>query len=161
MVQPEFKIKKKKILYVAYGGGHINIILSLYESLKNNPHYDHVIFGLTAAQIKLNALQLKYVSYLNYVDLFPQALEYGKMLSEIQGNNPEIAQRETYAYLGVNFVEMIQSFGLNTAKKMYEENGRNGFFPLESLKKIFSEINPDVVIATNSPRSERAALQAP
>lgn len=150
----------KKILYVAYGGGHINMILELYNHLKANPQYEHIIFGLTAAQIKLNALDIPYVSYLNYVDLFPQAIEHGKLLSSKQSNNPGIQAEETFAYLGVNFCELVHNHGLKSAQGIYEENGRFAFFPLNAMKAILSEIKPDIVVSTSSPRSERAALAA-
>ena len=44
------------------------------------------------------------------------------------------------------------------AAERYREQGRYGFEPLNFMRKVIEALEPDVVVATNSPRSERAAL---
>lgn len=136
------------------------MIIPLYEHLKTNPSYELIVFGLTAAQIKLKQKNIPFISYKNFSHLFPQSTEYGKNLSQLQQNSVDLPIEETYAYLGTNFYELVQEHGELPAWELYQKSGRFIFFPVKSMTKILQEVHPDIVVSTSSPRSERAALVA-
>ena len=57
-------------------------------------------------------------------------------------------------------LDLIDQFGKEKAKEIWLNHGRQGFYPINFFKKILRNIKPDLVISTNSPRSEKAALRA-
>lgn len=157
----EFKINtKKKILFVSYGGGHINMVIPLYKRLAKSGNYEQQIMALTTAQAKLKNENIPFISYRDFIEEYPLAQQYGEKLSASQPNHPSIDQNETIAYLGLNFSDLVEKNGEATAFQMYQKEGRFSFFPTEFMKKVLMKVKPDIVVATNSPRSERASLVA-
>ena len=69
-----------------------------------------------------------------------------------------ISDAESIAYLGLSFADLVKNHGAEAAKDLYEKHGRHIFLPLQTLEKILRKLNPDFVVATNSPRAEQAAL---
>jgi UDP-N-acetylglucosamine 2-epimerase len=65
---------------------------------------------------------------------------------------------ETIAYLGINYLDLITQLGEEGAAEHYQAYGRYGFRPLNFMRRLIEVLQPDVVVATNSPRSERAVL---
>jgi hypothetical protein len=87
------------------------------------------------------------------------ALRYGERLLGDQ-QHPDVDREESLAYLGLNFLEWVRSFGEDAAWQRWRETGRQGFRPVNLMRRILAELQPDVVVATNSPRSEQAAIEA-
>ncbi|BCK22157.1 hypothetical protein O1D55_003086 [Vibrio cholerae] len=150
---------KDKILMVCYGGGHVSIIEPLYLSMKEN--YDITILALTAAAPYLERKKIPYVTFYDYKHLFPsKVVEYGKKLMlELETGN-DINPKHSLYYLGCSYYDLVDNYGEVSAKKRYQLSGRSEFFPENTLNKIIGEIKPDIVVTTNSPRAERAALSA-
>jgi hypothetical protein len=88
-----------------------------------------------------------------------RALRYGEQLLGDQ-QHPDVAREESLAYLGLNFLEWVQTLGEAAAWQRWRETGRQGFRPLQLFRRILQQLRPDVVVATNSPRSEQAAIEA-
>lgn len=134
------------------------MVLPIYNKLKDNKNYEQLIFALTTSQAKLKSEHISYISYRDFLYLDPRAKKYGEELIQMQTNSPLIEPEESVAYLGFGFLDLVIKHGEEKAYEMYKKDGRFCFFPTEIMKLILSEIKPDVVIATNSPRSERASL---
>lgn len=82
-------------------------------------------------------------------------------LDLLEGNqHPAVDIEESVAYLGINFLEWVESKGLEWAKEEWRRAGRRGFMPIGFFKKVLALYQPDAVVATNSPRSEQAAIEA-
>lgn len=151
----------KKALFVAYGGGHISMVLPVIEALKTHaPDLECVLLALTtgyARAVAAGASPLGYKDLLHIVDT-EAAMQWGQQL--LGGNsNPDVSEQESIAYLGINYLDLIAQHGEEGAAAVYAKEGRYGFRPLNFMRRLLDEIQPDVVVATNSPRSERAALQ--
>ena len=150
----------RKALFVAYGGGHISMVLPVMKQLRMlDPHVECVVLALTTGyRLAQTAGEqpLGYKDFLHLVDA-PAALQWGEILL---GNNssPDVTREESVAYLGINYLDLIAQHGEPGAAQLYAEKGRYGFAPLNFMNRLFDALNPDVVIATNSPRSEEAAL---
>ena len=150
----------RKALFVAYGGGHISMVLPVMKQLRLlDPHVECVVLALTTGyRLAQTAGEqpLGYKDFLHLVDA-PAALQWGEILL---GNNssPDVTREESVAYLGINYLDLIAQHGEPGAAQLYAEKGRYGFAPLNFMNRLFDALNPDVVIATNSPRSEEAAL---
>jgi len=116
-----------------------------------------MILALTSARKEFMGVEAQLFGYKDFfgggdVDL------YGETLANEM--NSMIDSEETIAYLGQNFLEQVEEFGVDEATQRYKEYGRQGFLPIKSLLHIISNISPDLVVTTNSPRSEKAALMA-
>ena len=153
-------VVNRKILFVAYGGGHIAMVLPVMQQLRLlDSQTECVLLALTTAyQLaqKTGEHPLGYKDFLHLVDT-PEALYWGEVL--LGGNNsPDVSREESIAYLGINYLDLIAQHGETGAAKLYAEKGRYGFAPLRFMNLLIKAINPDVVVATNSPRSEEAAL---
>ena len=155
-------MKTKNILFVTYGGGHVNMIMPLYNFLCKSTSYDIEIIGLTTAGFVLKNNSIVYSSFKDYLQLFSEekVVYYGHMLSNNSLNSDLVPYEETVSYLGINYLELVENFGEKEAARLYQLKGRHAFYPVQSMKKILESINPDIVVATNSPRSERAAIDA-
>jgi hypothetical protein len=151
-----------KVLFVSYGGGHVEMCLPVMRALRMQfPGCEVQLLALTtAAAVARRAGEQP----LGFVDVCPgaerePAFRYGEQLLGEQ-QHPDVAREESLAYLGLNFLEWVREFGEQGAWQRWREQGRHGFFPVQLFRRILSELRPDVVVATNSPRSEQAAVEA-
>jgi len=150
----------KKVLFVSYGGGHITTLIPLINALRERKDIKTFIFGLTTAQ---DFLKKEGIDFFGYANLpfppTPYTLKRGEELfSELDVQ--KINCEESIAYLGWNIVELEETYGLKIASDLYAERGRFCFFPIRLMKKLIQYYEIDLLISTNSPRSERAAIEA-
>jgi hypothetical protein len=154
-----------RILAVAYGGGHIAMLLPVLRALRARLPGLHVdLLALTTAR---RVAQLQGESPLGYAELLhllndserERALALGAALQD--GNShPDITAAETRAYLGVNALDLELQLGADAARQLLRERGRHGFYPIRFFERVIAALRPDLVLATNSPRSEQAAVDA-
>ena len=158
---------KKKIYFVTYGGGHVDIIDLVVEELIKNNNIEVKILALTTAY---NNIIDKYSerivkSILDYSFLFEDILEkvnkYGTfLLKENYNEESKISKKEIIIYLGLSFFYLVEDHGYDEAIKIYNNKKRQAFLPTKFLEKILKHEKTDVVIATTSPRFEYAAILA-
>ena len=149
---------QKKILLVSYGGGHINIIIPIYRELKERGHLP-VVFGLTMAAVRLHEEGIPFCSFTDFIDESDAlALEVGKKLVDNMPLSNHIPLDESIAYMGVCYQELIDQYGEEKAADLYATSGRQSFLPLKFMGRVLNAIAPDIVITTNSPRSEKAMI---
>ena len=88
-----------------------------------------------------------------------RALAYGQQL--LTGHDhPQVTAEESMAYLGFNFLEWVDAEGEERAWERWRAAGRQGFLPVHFFVRILRQLSPDVLVTTNSPRSEQAAIEA-
>lgn len=149
-----------RVLFVSYGGGHIGMVLPVIRELEALlPGVQCKLMALTTGHLKAKAIRSDVWGYKDFLALVDAdaAHQWGERLSA--GNSsPDVPKDETIAYLGINYLDLIAQFGEEGAAVRYREQGRYGFLPLNFMRKVIETVEPDVVVATNSPRSERAAL---
>ena len=150
-----------KALFVTYGGGHVEMCLPVMRALRALvPGCEARILALTtAAGVACRAGE----EPLGLRDFLgadaARALGFGGQLLGDQ-QHPDVSREESLAYLGLNYLDWVQELGEEGARARWQASGRQGFRPLQLMRRILSELKPDVVVATNSPRSEQAALEA-
>lgn len=149
-----------RALFFSYGGGHIGMVLPVMRELEALlPGVQCPLLALTTGHLKAKAVRpdaLGYKDFLHLVDA-DAARAWGERLSE--GNtSPDVPTGETIAYLGINYLDLITQHGETGAADLYREQGRYSFKPLHFMRRLIDAMQPDAVVATNSPRSERAAL---
>ena len=152
----------KTVLFVCYGSGHVNMILPVAQAVVAAGLAKVKVLGLTTAAplvraAQLDLLQIKdFVRPSNIAD--DSALVVGKRLMT---DMPAVADpQETAAYLGLSFAELEEDVGHEEAAARYARDGRQAFLPRRLLQRVLREVQPDLVVATNSPRAERAAIDA-
>ena len=150
-----------RVLFVAYGGGHVSMLMPVILQLQAlRPDVECVLLALTTGYGRARSAgfpALRYVDFLHLVDA-EQARHWGRLL--YAGNNsPDVDEVESIAYLGVNYLDLIAQYGEAGAAAHYATHGRYGFKPLHFMRKLFKALRPGAVVATNSPRSEQAALE--
>ncbi len=150
-----------KVLFVTYGGGHISMILPVMRQLRlMSPGIECVLLALTtghARAVKAGEVPLGFRDFLHLSDT-GAAIAWGRRL-HAGNSSPDVSEEESVAYLGINYLDLIAQHGERGAADYYAREGRYGFRPLNFMRRFFDEIQPDAVVATNSPRSEQAALE--
>lgn len=150
----------KSILMVCYGGGHVKIIAPLYQAL--NTKYDITILALTTAGNYLESLNIPFERFSDFSELLTEdVINFGEKLINGMEPNPLVPRQETLAYHGLSFKDLVLSEGsVDLATEKFSEKGRSAFLPINTLEKIIQSLKPDLVLATNSPRAEKAAFLA-
>lgn len=155
-------MNRRRILFVAYGGGHISMVLPVIRALRaTRPDIDCVLLALTTGWGRARAEGFDPLGYKDLLHLADAegALAWGEKL-RAENSSPDVSAEETAAYLGVNYLELEERFGAEIARANYAAHGRYGFFPLNFMRRVILHFAPDVVVSTNSPRSEQASLEA-
>lgn len=150
-----------KVFFCSYGGAHVSAILPVLVEMKNRGH-ESVYLALTTAGRVAKHASIPHVRPIDYIDLNDKDIQsWGRRLVKNHHTNGKgISFEESVAYLGVSFKDLVQDMGEARAWKRYEERGLNAFCPVHFLRKILEKERPDVVVATTSPRMEKAALRA-
>lgn len=150
------------VLFVTYGGGHITMVAPVTKMLQSRGIRCTVIALTTGYQkaIQLGLQPLAYRDFMHLADRpISEVLETGRKNAE--GNrNPSVDEAETYAYLGINLLDLVADHGEERARQIYQERGRQIFLPRRFMTRVLEHLRPDAVVVTNSPRSEQAALEA-
>jgi hypothetical protein len=150
----------KTVLFVAYGSGHIKMLIPVAQALAASGLARPVVLALTTAAPAARAAGLEVVQFKDFVEPGDApALAHGCRLMASLGATVADAE-ETTAYLGLSFADLVAEVGLQEAESRYLEKGRQVFLPTATLKRILKKIRPNLVVATNSPRAERAAIVA-
>ncbi|MCA6222238.1 UDP-N-acetylglucosamine 2-epimerase [Photorhabdus antumapuensis] len=150
----------KEILFICYGGGHVKMLLPIIQNIKNNNKYKINIIALTTARSVLDKYQINSLGFneLSFLVKDDRWKTFGKELVYENQISPLINYNESIAYYGINYLDLVLQYGSLKAKEIYKYKDRQSFYPINFISKIISYFNPDLVIATNSPRSEKCAI---
>jgi hypothetical protein len=149
----------KSVLFVCYGSGHVKMVLPVARALQASGRADVQVLGLTTAASAVREAGLPLLQVKDFVEASDaEALRHGERLAAGLGSvtDPD----ETRAYLGLSYAELEADHGRDEAARRYAQDGRQAFLPVHLLERILRRVGPDLVVATNSPRGERAAILA-
>ncbi len=149
----------KSVLFVCYGSGHVRMVVPVATALRDAGLARVQVLGFTTAapvvrEAGLDLLQVK--DFTRAQDA--EALARGRAL--VAGLGSVADPHESAAYLGMCFGELADTVGEDEALRRYQCEGRQSFLPTRLLSRIVSSVAPDLLVATNSPRGERAAILA-
>lgn len=154
--------RARRVLFVTYGAGHIAIVVPVIRVLRERePGIQIDLLALTTAAHEARRqgfAPLGYLDFTHWYDAYALQRHAAPHLAGTQ--HPLIDAAETIAYLGINFEDLHQRLGPKAAAQEYAQKGRWAFMPLNFMRRLLRHLKPDVVVATNSPRSEEAALTA-
>lgn len=150
----------KRVLFVAYGSGHIKMLIPVAQALQASGQAQPVVLALTTAAPVAQAAGLAVVQFKDFVQPGDEAaLARGRQLVQDLGGavgDPD----ESAAYLGLSYADLEADMGGTAAEAAYRHRGRQAFLPVRTLTRILQALRPDAVVATNAPRAERAAIVA-
>jgi hypothetical protein len=150
----------KKVLFVAYGSGHIKMLLPVAQALKASGRATPILLALTTAAPVARKTGLDVIQFKDFIRPSDQAaLAKGHELM-LEMKEPIDDPEETTAYLGLSFEDLVRDRGIQSADAEYRLRGRQAFLPTGTLIRILQKLRPDVVVATSAPRAERAAIVA-
>ena len=151
----------KKVLIITYGGGHVNIVKSIYYGLSQVKNLDVEILALTTAAEELSKLNIPnntIKDYINSLDNKREILRYGKVLAQkFHNSESTIDLTNSIVYYGIGFYDLANLCGYKIAKRKFMHEGRKVFEPTLSMDKIISKIVPDALIITTGVRMAKAA----
>lgn len=148
----------KKVLFACYGSGHVRMVLPVAQRLQAGGLAQVQVLGLTTAAAEVRAAGLPLVQFRDFAG--PEdaaALERGQALAQAMPG--VVDPQETAAYLGLSYADLEAQVGPQEAARRYARDGRQAFLPRRTLHRILRRLQPDLVVATNSPRAERAAIE--
>lgn len=151
----------KHILFVCYGGGHAAMLVPVLKEIQKKKNYQLSVLALTTACSVMEAENIEYVTYKDFSRLAaPNFTDIGKSLVGSKSDSSIVPYDESAAYYGINYLDLVEQHGDEIAEQMYFNSGRQCFYPINFVTRLLDELNVDLLIATNSPRTERAAFDA-
>lgn len=160
-------MSKKRILFVSYGGGHVAALSPVYcQVLRLGLEADYL--ALTTASMYLKNRGIPFFGFSrcpgsgnpHVQNWGEKLLEYQILTGEIDPDREGFDRHESIAYLGLNFRDLVDSFGEKEAWQRFRQFGRPVFEPIRTLQDLLKESGYDAVITTNSPRAEKASILA-
>lgn len=150
-----------RIFLVSYGGGHVTAILPVIRELTARGHDCRYLALTTAGEIARRS-EIPHSRVIDHVNLDEPGLRgWGERLAEHHHTDGKgITHAESIAYLGVSFRDLAADLGEDEAWSRYERFGLNAFTPVYFMHEILDRLDCDLVVATTSPRMEKAALRA-
>jgi len=148
------------VLFAAYGGGHVTMLHPVAKMLAA----DGISTGFLALTTAQAYLERHGVDYFGFAELEgatdENVLAWGRELAGEEPTNPVVLHKESIAYHGLNFRDLVSLKGESGAREFYKQHGRQGFMPVPTMEALLRRLRPKLVVATNSPRSERALFVA-
>lgn len=136
------------------------MILPVLRELRKNPSLEISVMAFTGARFSFDAAGVKYFSFKDTQEFknSPSAHDLGsKFATETSGLLPV---EETIAYMGCSLADLVETHGETEAFRLFAEQGRNAFLPVRFFKSLLQRERYDLVVTTNSPRSEKALVFA-
>lgn len=146
-------------LFVSYGGGHVKALLPVALRAREKGLARPVYLALTTAAAEVRAAGLE---TLGFRDLLQPCDERALRLGEELADALQVKvgdREESAAYLGLSYMDLECRLGVAGAAEAYARFGRQAFLPLGPLRRAIEYVAPSLVVASNSPRAERAAIE--
>ncbi len=147
-------------LFVAYGGGHAKALIPVALRAQARGVARVVFLALTTAAAEVRAAGLPAYGFADLLEPGDDAARrHGPRLADALAVQAA-GREESEAYLGLSYAELEADVGPQVAADRYQALGRQAFLPVRVLERAIRRWQPARVLATNSPRAERAALLA-
>jgi len=150
----------KKVLMVAYGGGHISMVLPVARLMLQEGRFQPLILGLTTAHASVIAAGFPCLGLRDFLtDADDSAIACGRELAR-DLDTAIVGEDESAAYLGLSWMDLLAEHGQPGAEKLYAEQGRQCFSPVATMTRVLKATGADLLLTTSAPRAEKAAVIA-
>jgi hypothetical protein len=114
------------ILFASYGGGHVAMLRPVVQAMESSGR-SLGFLGLTTAQADLDRHGLDYFGFAELEDADdPQVQDWGRELTGPPTKDSPVSYRETVAYHGLSFRDLVADMGEAGAREHYAIHGRQG-----------------------------------
>jgi hypothetical protein len=114
------------------------------------------VFAMNTAAAELFDINVRLLQYSDFFGDNKDVVRYGETC--LDKLDKVVDKRESIYYLGVGFLDLVQRYGEEAAATMYENSGgRYVFEPVGAMRTVLEIEEPDLLVTTNSPRTEKAA----
>lgn len=136
-------------------------MLPVIKAMADRGH-ECLYLALTTAGNAAEQAGVRHKRPIDYVDITdPLVSHWGSKLAQRHHTDGKgISLDESIAYLGRSFKDLASDLGEQKAWERYQSKGLNAFCPTYFMREVLEIEQPDVVVATTSPRMEKAALRA-
>ncbi|MEG1506142.1 MAG: CDP-glycerol glycerophosphotransferase family protein [Bacilli bacterium] len=152
----------KKIFMISYGGGHSKILIEVYKKIKSEePKCEIVYLAMTTSKRDLIKEKINFKTLENYIHILGENIEQKNLTAEFGIEyvfNDYVSKKEHDLYNNICLNELLKKYNIVYLKKLLSKYGRRIYLPLDSMQNIIKYEKPDLIITTNAPRFERAAL---
>ncbi|MEJ8858366.1 hypothetical protein WKW79_27615 [Variovorax robiniae] len=147
-------------LFVSYGGGHVKALLPVALRVRELGLASPIYLALTTAAPDVRRTGIPTLGFRDLLEPGDQrSREHGmRLAAELKVHATEY--EESVAYLGLSYRDLEDSLGPQGATAEYARYGRQAFLPVPTLRRALDLYKPSLVVATNSPRAEQAAIHA-
>ncbi len=150
----------RTVLFVAYGGGHVRMLLPVARLLRDRGLAAPVFVGLTTARAEVEAAGFPSLGFADVVEEGDgPAMERGRDLASRLPSHAWSFE-ESAAYLGLSFADLVADHGEAEAGRLYGTHGRQAFLPVRTMERFLRRLQPALLVATSAPRAERASILA-
>ncbi|MEP3422603.1 MAG: hypothetical protein ABJN35_12765 [Erythrobacter sp.] len=153
------------ILCAAYGGGHVNACLPVAMALSARGWTVHFL-ALTTAYAVVDAAGARDagVTIWQVNDMLTsddaEIVAHGtRLVGDVDATGP-VSRVESVAYQGLGYCDLVATHGHAKAQSLYADAGRAAFEHGELAARILNKTAPDIILTTNSPRAEKALIDA-
>jgi hypothetical protein len=144
----------------AYGGGHVAMLAPIASAFASAGR-PFTFLALTTARPYLERLGIPAIGFRDLPGADDSDVQaFGRALAADFPDGGLVAPEETVAYLGACFRDLVHDVGEAEAWRRYRIAGRQAFLPVRTLENTLRVLAPSLVVATNSPRAEQAAILA-
>lgn len=154
----------KKIFMVSYGGGHSKILIEIYKKIKEEISNIEVVYlGMTTSKQNLLEEKINFKTLEDYDMVLRKEIENKFSLEEFEIEykfNEFVSESEHELYNNICLKELLEKYDKKYVKKLLLTYGKRIYLPINNMKRILEFEKPDLIITTNAPRFERAALIA-
>ena len=148
------------VLFASYGGGHVTMLRPVAQALVREG-ISVGFLGLTTAQADLESHGLDYFGFAELEGADSADVQaWGREFAGPDVPGSPVPYNESVAYHGLNFRDQVALWGETQAREHYATHGRQGFLPVQTMEKLLAQLKPRLVVATNSPRAEKALFIA-
>lgn len=153
-------MRARHALFVIYGAGHIAMVAPVIRELQQREPGIHIdLLALTTGAHAARAMGLAPLGYRDFAHWYDaSSLQKHDAPLMAETRHPLIDEEETVAYLDINFEDLCLQLGAQAAAQAYAARSRWAFMPLHFMRRLLGHLQPDVVVTTNSPRSEEASI---
>lgn len=147
-------------LFVSYGGGHVKTLLPVAQRVSELGLARPVYLALTTAADIVRSAGIEVLGFRDFLEPGDEAARAKGEALVAQLQVQAADREESIAYLGLSYCDLEQRLGPEEAALQYRQYGRQCFLPLGILERVIARVAPGLVVATNSPRAEQAAILA-
>ena len=153
--------RTRRAFLVTYGASHVAKVIPVVRELERQG-VECLVMALTVGYKRARQMGLQPIGYRDFLALAREPEAIVALGESLSGGNthPDVNPDESSCYLGFNYQEWIDALGVDGAAKAYAERGRQGFIPVEFMGRVLDALQPGVVVATSTPRSEEACIRA-